>query len=217
MNITWYGQSCFRIQGKDVTLVTDPFSKEIGLKPPSGTADVVTISHEHFDHNNRDAIKGEPFIIDGAGEYEIKKVVIRGIESYHDSKEGKLRDGNTIFTILMDEIKLCHLGDLGQKNLDTEQLKAIGQVDILFVPVGGVFTINSKEAEVIISQIEPRMVVPMHYKLPGMKDEAAKLDDIKAFCQEYNLNAKDTVSKISIKKKELPEEETQYIVMDLGK
>jgi L-ascorbate metabolism protein UlaG (beta-lactamase superfamily) len=217
MNITWYGHSCFRIQGKDVTLVTDPFDKETGLKPPSGSGDIVTISHEHFDHSNRDAIKGEPFVIDGPGEYEIKKVVIRGIDSFHDNEQGKIRNGNTIFTILMDEIKICHLGDLGQKSLEADQLKAIGEVDILFVPVGGVFTINSKEADVIIGQIEPRMIIPMHYKIADVKSELTKLDDIKPFCQDHNLDPKETVSKISIKKKDLPEEEPQYVVMDLGK
>lgn len=214
MNILWYGHSCFKIQGKDVTLVTDPFSKETGLKPPSGSADIVTISHEHFDHNNRDAIKGEPFVIDGPGEYEIKKVVIRGIESYHNGEEGGI---NSIFTISMDDIKLCHLGDLGQKSLETDQLKAIGEVDILFIPIGGTFTIDSKEADAIIAQIEPRIIVPMHYKIAGVKGDLAKLEDAKQFCQNHNLDIKNTVSKISIKKRDLPEEEPQYIVMDLGK
>jgi L-ascorbate metabolism protein UlaG (beta-lactamase superfamily) len=211
MNISWYGHSCFRIQGKDVTLVTDPFSKETGLKPPSGGADIVTISHEHFDHNNRDAIKGEPFVIDTPGEYEIKKVTIRGIESSHNGS------GNTIFTIVMDEIRICHLGDFGQKSLEAEQLKVIGEIDVLFVPVGGVFTINSKEADNIIGQIEPRIIIPMHYKLPGMQGDLLKLDDIKAFCQDHNLKHTETVSKLTLKKKDLPEEEPQYVIMDLGK
>jgi L-ascorbate metabolism protein UlaG (beta-lactamase superfamily) len=214
MNITWYGHSCFKLQGKDVTLVTDPFSEETGLKPPSGAADIVTISHEHFDHNNRDAIKGEPFIIDGPGEFEIKKVMVRGIEASHSARQ----DGNnTIYTFLLDEIRFCHLGDLGQTQLEAEQLKAIGQVDVLFVPVGGVFTINSKEAEIIIGQIEPRIIIPMHYRLPGEKGELLKLDDIKAFCADHNLNPKETVSKLTLKKKDLPEEEAQYVVMDMGK
>lgn len=217
MNIVWYGQSCFKIQGKDIALVTDPFDKETGLKPPSGTADIVTISHEHFDHSNRDAIKGEPFVIDGPGEYEIKKVMVRGIESYHNMEKGAERGMNTIFTIIMDDIRICHLGDLGQKSLEADQLKAIGEVDVLFVPVGGFFTINSKEADAVISQIEPRIIVPMHYRIEGVKGDLTKLDDIKSFCQDHNLDPKGTVSKISIKKKDLPEEEPQYIVMDLGK
>ncbi len=217
MNITWYGHSCFKLQGKDVTLVTDPFSKEIGLKPPTGAADIVTISHEHPDHNNREALKGEVFVVDGPGGYENKRVVVRGIESFHDEVQGAERGFNTIYTILMEEIRFCHLGDLGQKSLDAEQLKAIGQVDVLFVPVGGQGVLAAKEAQEVISQIEPRVIIPMHYHLPGLKGQWAKLDEVKAFCAMCNLDPKETVSKLSLKKKELPEEDARYLVMDLGK
>lgn len=217
MNITWYGHSCFKIQGKDVTLITDPFGKETGLKPPSTSADIVTISHEHYDHNNRAAIKGEPFVIDGPGEYEVKKVVMRGVESAHGEEKGEEKTTNTIFLIIMEDIRICHLGDLGEKALSAEQLGAIGEVDILFIPIGGAYTINAKEAEAIISQIEPRVIIPMHYKVPGVKGGLEKLDDAKAFCQDCNLNMKETVSKVSFKKKDLPEEEPQYIIMDTGK
>lgn len=217
MNITWYGQSCFKLQGKDVALITDPFSKETGLKPPTGTAEIVTISHEHSNHDNRATVKGEPFIIDGPGEYEIKRVVIRGVESYHDSEEGAKRGGNTIFLINMEDIRICHLGDLGEKTLTAEQLNAIGEVDILFIPVGGYYTIGAKEADAIIGQIEPRVIIPMHYKIAGVKGALLKLDDIKAFAQDHNLNPKETVSKVAFKKKDLPEEEPMYIIMDTGK
>jgi len=212
MNITWYGHSCFKLQGKDVTLVTDPFDKETGLKPPSGSADIVTISNENPDHNNREAIKGEPFLVDGAGEYEIKGVSMRGIESY---RGGDKKEANTIFLITLEDIRFCHLGDLGQKSLETEQLKAIGDVDVLFIPVGGGATIGSNEAEAIIGQIDPRIVVPMHYKMASAKGDLAKLEDIKNFSQEHNLG--ETVSKLTLKKKDLPEEDMQYVVMDLGK
>lgn len=217
MNITWYGHSCFKLQSKDVTLVTDPFDKEIGLKPPAGAADIVTISHESGSHSNREAARGEVFIIDGPGEYEKKKVVIRGIESDLHREESKIAGGNTIFALTMEDLRICHLGDLNQKSLTTEQLKAIGEVDVLFVPVGGISTIDSKEADAIIAQIEPRIIVPMHYKIPGVKGELAQLEDIKAFSSNHNLDPKTTLAKISIKKKDLPEEESQYLIMDLGK
>lgn len=214
MNISWYGHSCFKIQSKEVILITDPFSKEIGIKPPFGAADIVTVSHHHANHDNSAVIKNDPFVVDGPGEYEIKKAVIRGIESFHnDNKEEK----NTIYTIETEEIKICHLGDLGQKSLDSDQLSRIGDIDILFIPVGGVNTINSKDAENIIGQIEPRMVIPMHYKLKGVKGCLEKLDDISSFCQSHSLDPKQTVSKIALKKKDLPEEDTQYVLMDLGK
>ncbi len=217
MNITWYGHSCFKLQGKDVTLITDPFGKETGLKPPSTSADIVTISHEHPDHNNRAAIKGEPFIIDGPGEYEVKKVVVRGIESLHGEGKGEGKASNAVFAMVMDDIRICHLGDLGGKALSAEQLSAIGEVDILFVPIGGTYTLDAKEAEAVIAQIEPRVIIPMHYKVPGVKGGLEKLDDAKVFCQDHNLNMKETVSKVSFKKKDLPEEEPQYIIMDTGK
>lgn len=217
MNITWYGLSCFKLQGKDVTLITDPFSKETGLKPPMLGAEIVTISHEHAAHNNRETIKGDVFVVDGPGEYENKKVVIRGIESHHDQEQGVQLGFNTIYTILLEDIKFCHLGDLGQKSLDSDQLKAIGEVDVLFVPVGGGNALTVKEAQNVIGQIEPRMVIPMHYRLPGLRGGAAELEDVKGFCSAFNLKPDETVSKVTLKKKDLPEEEAQYLVMDLGK
>jgi len=217
MNIAWYGHSCFKISGKDVSLITDPFGKEIGLKPPATSADIVTISHESPSHNNREAIKGGPFVIDGPGEYETKKVVIKGIESLSRNKEGELSETNTIYIINIEDVRVCHLGDLGEKSLSAEQLNAIGNVDILLIPVGGLCTLTAKDAEAVIAQIEPRVIIPMHYKLQGLKGNLEKLEDVKLFCQDHNLNTDETVSKVSFKKKDLPEEEPQYIIMDTGK
>lgn len=217
MNITWYGHSCFKLQGKDVALITDPFGKETGLKPPATSADIVTISHESSNHNNRDAIKGEPFIIDGPGEYENKKVVVKGVESLSNNAKGQLSAANTIYIITFEDIRICHLGDLGEKILSTEQLHIIGEVDILFIPVGGSAALGAKEAGAIIGQIEPRVIIPMHYKIPGVKGNLEKMDDIRLFCQDHNLNMDETVSKVSFKKKDLPEEEPQFIIMDTGK
>ena len=213
MNITWYGQSCFKIQSKDTVLITDPFDKKIGLKPPFGAADIVTISHDHYDHNNFQVIKNDPFVIDSTGEYEIKKVRIKGINSYHDNQEGKERGQNVIYKIEMEGMKICHLGDLGQSNLINGQLEKIGQVDILFIPVGGVFTIDWKSANTIISQIEPRIIVPMHYKVSGVKGELLKLDSIDNFCKERGVSSKDAVNKFSIKKKDLPQEGSETVIM----
>jgi len=217
MNITWYGQSCFKIQSKDIILITDPFDKKIGLKPPCGAADIVTVSHDHCDHNNSKVIKGDPFIIDGAGEYEIKKIVIKGVDSYHDGKEGKERGCNVIYKIEMEGIKLCHLGDLGQSNLVNGQLEKIGEVDILFIPIGGVYTIDWKSADTIISQIEPRIIIPMHYKISGLAGDFLKLDAADKFCKEYGISSKDAASKFSVKKKDLPQDEGKIALMTLSK
>ena len=150
MQIIWHGQSCFQIissRGKNnhVNIVIDPFSEDIGLKVPKLEADIVLITHNHHDHNNVKAVGGNPFLVSGPGEYEIKEVFIQGIPAFHDSSLGKERGTNTIYTIEAEELKLCHLGDLVQKELTPEQIDKIGQVDILMIPTGGVYTISAKE------------------------------------------------------------------------
>lgn len=212
MVITWYGQSCFKIQSGEVVLFTDPFDKEIGLTPPRGQANVVTVSHNHYDHNNREALSGEPLIVDGPGEYEIKGVEVKGIFSFHDDKEGKERGANTIYVIEMEGIKIGHLGDLGQAKLTAEQVEQIDGVDILMVPVGGTNTIDGETAVDIINQIEPRLVIPMHYKIPGL---SLKADGVDVFLKEMGIAKKETVDKLTIKKKDLPEEDMEIVVMHI--
>ena len=213
MNIIWYGHSCFKIQSKDLVLVTDPFDKSVGLRPPSCRADIVTVSHQHYDHNNTAVIKDNPFIIDGPGEYEIKGVAIWGVSSFHDNCQGAERGTNTIFVIEIEGIRICHLGDLGQDSLVNGQLEKIGAVDILMIPVGGVFTIGWGKANGVISQIEPRIIIPMHYKIPGLN---LKIDTLDKFVQERGVSKKEAVGKLSVKKKDLPQEEAETVVMKIG-
>src|SRR4030042_4332871 len=159
MVITWYGQSCFKIQSGETILITDPFSKEIGLTPPRGQVNIVTISHQHYDHNNLDTFSGaNPFIIDGPGEYEVKGINVKGVSVFHDKKEGKERGVCTVYLIEIEGIKICHLSDLGQTKLTNEQLETLDGVDILMIPVGGIYTISGEEAVDIINQIEPKIV-----------------------------------------------------------
>ncbi|MBU2264838.1 MBL fold metallo-hydrolase [Patescibacteria group bacterium] len=212
MVITWYGQSCFKIQSGETAVFTDPFNKEIGLTPPRGQANVVTISHQHHDHNNSEALNSEPLVVDGPGEYEIKGVEIKGVFSFHDDKEGKERGVNTIYVIEIEGIKICHLGDLGQSKLTAEQIDKIDGVDILMIPVGGTYTIDGETAVEIINQIEPRIIIPMHYKIPGLN---IKLDGVDVFLKEMGMAKKDAVDKLTLKKKDLPEEETQMVVMKI--
>lgn len=210
MNINWYGQSYFKITGKNAAVATDPFDAKIGLKPPRIEADIVTISHTHPDHNNLDVIKGDPAVIDGPGEYSVKGVEIQGIGSYHDKNQGKERGTNTIYTIEVDDIKICHLGDLGQ-DLSDEQIDKIGNVDILLIPVGGVYTIDAEEAIKVINQIEPRIVIPMHYKIQGL---SIKLETLDKFSKE--MGASKILPKLSVKKKELPSENTEVVILEVG-
>lgn len=210
MVITWYGQSCFKIQSGETVLFTDPFAKEIGLTPPRAQANIVTISHNHFDHNNSEALTGEPLVIEGPGEYESKGVDIKGILSFHDDKEGKERGTNTIYVIEIEGMKICHLGDLGQAKLTAQQVERIDGVDILMIPVGGTNTIDEEMAAEIINQIEPRIVIPMHYKIPGL---TSKIEGVDAFLKEMGVAKKETVDKLTLKKKDLPEGDMQVVVM----
>lgn len=214
MTITWYGHSCFKIAstGNQLTLVTDPFDKSIGLTPPRGNADIITVSHGHHDHSNVKTISGDPFVINDPGEYEIKGVTINGCYSFHDDKEGQERGANTIYLIKMDDIRICHLGDLGQKQLTDKQLEKIGQVDILMIPVGGTCTINAEQAIKIIEQIEPKIVIPMHYRLPNLKID---LDKVDTFLKEMGINGQKPVDKLTLKKKDLAGDKLEVVLMKL--
>jgi len=212
MVITWYGQSCFKIQSGETVIFTDPFDKEAGLTPPRGQAHIVTISHQHRDHNNVESLSGEPLVVDGPGEYETRGINIKGIFSYHDDEEGKKNGVNTIYIIEVEGIKICHLGDLGQKKLNEEQLQEINGVDILIIPVGGVWTIDGEVAADIISKIEPRIIIPMHYKIPNL---SIKLEGVEAFLKEMGVGKKEAVEKLTLKKKDLSQEETQVVVMKI--
>lgn len=218
MNIVWYGHSCFKIQTKpwrkseEVTIFTDPFDKAIGIRPPQGSADIVSVSHFHYDHNNIDAIKGDPFVIDSPGEYEIKGVQIEGIDSFHDKVEGKEKGRNTIFVIDSEGIRVCHLGDLGHA-LNQEQLDRIGSVDVLLIPVGGKYTLDADLAEKVCGQIEPKIIIPMHFKVEGLKID---LDDEKKFLSAMGSKFENNTPKLTLKAKELGEIESKIIVMNIN-
>jgi L-ascorbate metabolism protein UlaG (beta-lactamase superfamily) len=215
MMISYLGHSCFKFQDKlgpeGVTLVTDPFGKELGLKVPNFEADIVTVSHQHFDHNNAEALRGEPFIIDTPGEYDVKGVMAQGIETFHDNKNGAERGGNIVYRIEMDDLTLVHLGDLGHILTD-EQLEQLDKVDILFIPVGGKFTLDAKLAVEVIGQLEPRLVIPMHYKLPGSKE--IELDAVEKFIKELGVEPR-REEKLKISKKDLPQEGMELVILEV--
>lgn len=214
MIITYLGQSCFKLQDKigseGVTVATDPFDKTVGFGVPHFEADIVTVSHNHFDHNNISAIRGNPFIADMPGEYDAKGVSIVGVDSYHDEKEGKERGKNIIFSIVIDNITVVHLGDLGHV-LDSKQLEKLAGTDILLVPVGGKYTIDAKKAVEVVSQIEPRIVIPMHYKT---KESKIDIDSVDKFIKEIGLKPR-YEEKLKISKKDLPPEEMELVVLNI--
>ena len=192
-------------------MLIDPFSPDIGLKPPKIKDDIVLVTHEHYDHNNIEGAGPEAFIIKNPGEYEKNGIAVLGIHSYHDKTEGKERGPNTIYVIKAEDMTVCHLGDLGQEKLDEKQVEEIGDVDILMIPVGGSYTINYKEALEVISQIEPKIVIPMHYKV---KDLNIEIESADKFVKELGLTP-EKVDKFKIVKKNLPDEEEKLVMFNI--
>ena len=217
MNIQYYGHSCFKITTKpagrateDISIFFDPFDKSVGLRPPQGQADIIFVTHQHHDHNNIEALKGNPIVIDTPGEYAIKGVNAVGIDTFHDTKEGSLQGKNTVFTIDSEDIKVCHLGDLGAE-LSPHQMEEM-EVDILFVPIGGKYTLDGEKAADLVRKIEPKIVIPMHYKING---STIDIDTEKKFCDEMGNCPKEKVSKINIKKKDLEDKNMEVILMSI--
>lgn len=216
MQILWHGQSFFEISAKGegaelVRIALDPFGDKIGLKVPKAEADILLVSHSHEDHNNIEAIKGAPFLIDSPGEYEVKGIFVKGISAFHDNQQGKDRGVVVIYRIEAEGMVVCHLSDLGQKELTPEQVEEIGEVDILMMPVGGTFTVDAKDASEIISQIEPRMVIPMHYKIPGL---TVDLNPVDKFLKEMGEEGIKPEPKLKVSLKDLPQEETKIVVLE---
>jgi L-ascorbate metabolism protein UlaG (beta-lactamase superfamily) len=209
MELTWYGHSCFRLSDRGTTIVADPPSDDLSYDRPRIRADAVTISHEHAGHNNRIGFRGGPRFFDGPGEYEVKGVFITGIATYHDAKNGSVYGRNTIFVFDFDDVTICHLGDLGHVPSQS-QVEALTDVDVLLIPVGGLHTIDIAKATEVISLIEPRLVVPMHYKTPV---ETAKLQPVEKFLKEMGLAPMPSQPELKVTKSSLPEE-TQVVVLD---
>src|SRR5262249_4557903 len=162
MELTWLGHSCFRLRGKDATLITDPPAPATGYTLGRISADIVTVSHHHTGHDYTRAIGGNPRIVDGPGEYEIEQILISGVQTYHHSERDRLLGRNTAFLITMNDLHISRLGDPGGPLADQPQ-EALNGADVLFVPVGGGNSLNAEQAAEVISQLEPRIIVPMHY------------------------------------------------------
>jgi L-ascorbate metabolism protein UlaG (beta-lactamase superfamily) len=205
VEVTFFGNSCFRLRGKEVAIVTDPYAPPTG--PAKLDADIVTVSHDHPGHNAVSAVAGEPRVLSGPGEYEIRGVLISGVATFHDAQQGKERGRNTVYVIQLDDLRLCHLGDLGHV-LSSEQVDEIGTVDVLFIPARGHVIDTAKAAEVV-SQIEPNILVPMHYDGPS----GDGLESIEKFCHEMGLRQITPQPRLSVTRGGLPQE-TQVVVLE---
>lgn len=189
MDITYFGHSSFKIKGKNKTVITDPFNSEmVGIKFPKIEADIITISHEHNDHNDLERIANEDFkVLRRPGEYEIGGVSFLAYKSFHDNEKGKLRGENVIFLIEIDGFRLLHLGDLGH-TLSKDMIEAIGEIDVMFVPVGDYYTIGPKDAATVINDIYPKVIIPMHYQTPfHNQNNFSNLVNVEDFVKEINI------------------------------
>lgn len=206
MHITWYGQGCFKLKSKEATIAIDPFFKEVGLRPLRTKADVLLLSQKGKDLELAPQnIKEEPFVIEGPGEFEVKKVFIEGFDaSKEDSEIMKM-----VYVLKIEGIKICHLGYI-DKPLSEDLVRAVDGVDVLFLPVGGGQALGVLEATRVINAIEPRVVIPIHYKLKGLKEKKSALDE---FCKEYGVKKEAALDKVVLKARDLPSEGTKVIIL----
>ena len=166
MDITWIGHSCFKMKGRDVVVVTDPFSSDIGFTLPPLIADVVTVSHNHSDHNYTAGVESK-IVFDTPGEFEFKGIRINGIRTFHDEARGSERGRNTMFLFVIDGLRILHCGDLGHIP-DSELIDGLGDIDVLMLPVGGKYTLPIETAVELVHQLEPKLVIPMHFAVAGL-------------------------------------------------
>lgn len=208
MEITWYGLSCFRVREGNTTVVCDPYDKAIGLNLPKIRADIVTVSHDVPGHSAADKLQGEPKILRGPGEYEVKNVFVSGMANWHRKHKGDEPERTIAYFMEFGDLTVGHLGDIGEvpKQSEIEELN-LADVDILLVPVGGGATLDSARAIEVIGMLEPRIVIPMHFKHEGLDSLLANnLDPVEKFLKEFGVPAPEAVETLKVSKSSLPDE-----------
>ncbi len=209
MEIAWLGHSCFRIRGREAVVLTDPFDKASGYPMTRPTADIVTISHDHAAHANVAAVAGTPRVVRGPGEFELQNVFITGVRTWHDASKGADRGDNVVYVLEMEDMRLAHLGDLGHVPT-ASQVEEMAGVDILFVPVGGKWTLDATKALETVALLEPKVVVPMHYRTEAGGHD---LDPLDRFVKEMGAPIEEALPKLSATRSSLPSE-TQLVLLD---
>lgn len=209
MELTWLGHGCFRLKNRDTTIILDPYGPKSGYPPRTfGEADVVTVSHNHPAHDNVAAVAGKRLVISGPGEYEVAGVLITGVRTFHDAKRGAERGPNTAYVFELDDLRVCHLGDLG--HIPTpDQAEALSGAEVLLIPVGGHGTLDAAAAAEVISLLEPRIAVPMHYRTDGT---TADLDPLDAFLKQMGVGTPQVTPRLTVTKTSLPMETTVSVL-----
>ncbi len=212
--VIWHGHACFEVRGEDGTVVTDPFTG-VGLPEPSAKADLVLCSHSHGDHNNARAVKKpDGVVLEGfVGPRRVGRIEARGVATYHDEAKGSQRGRNSVCVFTVDGLNFCHLGDLGH-DLNRDDVKAVGAIDVLFTPVGGIYTIGPETAASLCKKLKPSVVVPMHYRMPGMSSTFDRLSTVEDFLKVYGTANVIRVKKpaYTITKETLPKEQTVVVL-----
>ena len=214
VEITWLGHSCFRLRDRAATVVADPYGKDLGLNLVRVRADIVTVSHDADDHNYIKGVKGDFQVLTGPGEYEVSSVFVTGLELRGDRKarkEAADQPRNTVFVFEFDDLTVCHLGDLNLVPTQAQVEEALGEVDVLLIPVGGGESLNAAQASEVVSLLEPHIVIPMHYHIPGVSKE---LDAVSKFFKEMGLDKVAPQESLKVGRGSLSEE-TQVVVLEM--
>jgi L-ascorbate metabolism protein UlaG (beta-lactamase superfamily) len=209
VDLTWLGHGCFRLRGRSAAVVTDPYPPSLGPRLPKLEADLVTISHKHENHSYSQAVAKDPYVVDGPGEYEVAGITVLGLPTFHDASQGEVHGRNTVCVIELDDVRVCHLGDLGHA-LAADMLEALGNVDVLLVPVGGGNTLDAAGAAEVVRQVEPRVVVPMHYALPAVKTQLAPVE---RFLKEMGVTEAEPQTRLSVQSSSA-DSETRVVVLE---
>lgn len=210
MNIIWYGHRCIRIEAKEGSVLIDPFDPlQVGLRGPNPKDDLVLISDANPGKAVLERINDEAFIVRGPGEYERKGIDVHGIQAWADTQQGRELGLCALYRIVAEDLSVCHLGALGQDTLTPEQLEAIGEPDILIVPVGKQSAFDAKAAAELCNQIEPKIIIPIQFALPNASYDADPLDK---FVKAIGLPV-EKVETLRISKKQLPVDKTQLIIL----
>ncbi len=212
MELTWLGHSCFRLRGRDLTVVTDPFGPDLGLTLGRVQADVVTVSHDEPNHNAIGVVEGAPRTVAGPGEYEMAGVMITGVATPRQPGQSRREPRNTAYLLELDDVTICHLGDLAAP-LGADQVAVVKDADVLLLPVGGHCTIDGAQAAEVVAAVEPRLVVPMHYRTPGIRPE---LDPVDRFCREVGAAELTPQPRLSVTRSSLPDQLT-VVLLELRK
>jgi L-ascorbate metabolism protein UlaG (beta-lactamase superfamily) len=213
MEITYFGLNAIRVRGRDATLMIDPYEPKLGLAPVRLNVQIVALTHEDPTHFSTQGLGSDYHLVTGAGEFEIKGIFLRGIQTYHDAQKGAKRGKNFVYVVEVDDLRVCHLGHLGHA-LDEKQLDAIGsKIDVLCVPVGGGSHINSAQASEIVNQIEPKLVIPISYRLPGLGLLAQDLEPVDKFAKEMGATDLTTQPKLQLTSSPA-QEETRLVLLE---